>query len=70
MEIDAASVAVGKTLAELDVRGVTGATVLAIRRAGTPIPNPKADERLEAGDVLALTGTEDALTAARAALVG
>ena len=61
---------VGKTLGELDLRGRTGATVLAIRRAGTPMPNPKADARLEAGDVLALTGTEDALTAARAALVG
>ena len=63
-------VGVGKTLGELDLRGKTGATVLAIRRAGTPIPNPKADERLEAGDVLALTGTEDALSAARATLVG
>ena len=62
--------AVGKTLGELDLRGKTGATVLAIRRDGAAIPNPTAEDRLAAGDVLALTGTADALAAARAALVG
>jgi CPA2 family monovalent cation:H+ antiporter-2 len=61
---------VGKSLAELDLRGKTGATVLAIRRAGTAIPNPGPDERLMDGDILAVTGTVDALVAARAALVG
>ena len=54
---------------ELDLRGRTGATVLAIRREGASIPNPEATERLREGDVLALTGTADALDAARAALV-
>ena len=61
---------VGKSLGELDLRGRTGATVLAIRRDGKPIPNPTAGDRLQAGDLLALTGTADALAAARAALVG
>lgn len=62
--------AVGKSLGELDLRGRTGATVLAIRRGGQPIPNPRADQRLEPGDILAVTGTADALDAARAELVG
>lgn len=61
---------VGRTLGELDLRGRTGATVLAIRRGGTPIPNPSADVRLQDGDILAVTGTVDALDAARASLVG
>jgi CPA2 family monovalent cation:H+ antiporter-2 len=61
---------VGKSLAELDLRGKTGATVLGIRRGGTAIPNPGPEERLMEGDILAVTGTIDALAAARAALVG
>jgi len=61
--------AVGRSLAQLDLRARTGATVLAIGRGGsagfaTPTPN----EPLAAGDVLALTGSDDALTAAKQAL--
>lgn len=62
--------AVGRTLAELDLRARTGATVLAIARGdgGFASPDPRAP--LCAGDVLALTGGDDAIAAARAALVG
>jgi CPA2 family monovalent cation:H+ antiporter-2 len=65
------SAAVGKSLAELDLRARTGATVLAIGRGGsggfaTPTPN----EPLAAGDVLALTGSAEALESARATLSG
>jgi CPA2 family monovalent cation:H+ antiporter-2 len=70
VQLTAASRGVGRSLAELDLRGRTGATVLAIRRDGAPIPSPGAAERLREGDVLALTGTADALDAARTALVG
>jgi len=70
VQLTAASRGVGRSLAELDLRGRTGATVLAIRRDGAPIPSPGPGERLREGDVLALTGTADALDAARAALVG
>jgi CPA2 family monovalent cation:H+ antiporter-2 len=62
------SPAVGQTLAQLNLRGLTGATVIAILRgdAGTIVPT--ADEVLRAGDVLALTGSSDAVEAARAIL--
>ena len=47
-----------------DVRSVTGATVLAVRRAsGDLVHNPEPDMRLEAGDVLIALGTDDQLTA-------
>jgi len=61
---------VGKSLAALDLRGKTGATVLAISRGGKSIVSPAADEELQAGDVLALTGSADSIEAARAALTG
>ncbi|HKU39665.1 MAG TPA: cation:proton antiporter [Polyangiales bacterium] len=56
--------AVGKSLSELNLRGATGATVLAITRDGKAII-PTAQEHLRVGDVLALTGTEDALAQAK-----
>jgi CPA2 family monovalent cation:H+ antiporter-2 len=57
--------AVGKTLAEIRLRGLTGATVLAIRRGDKSVLVPSGQERLEAGDVLAVAGTQDAVEAAR-----
>jgi CPA2 family monovalent cation:H+ antiporter-2 len=59
---------VGKSLAELNLRGRTGATVLAISRADAAIVAPGAAERLRSGDVLGITGTEEAVAAARAIL--
>ena len=70
IQLTATSHGVGKSLGELDLRGKTGATVLAIRRGGVPIPAPKVDERLQAGDVLAVAGTAEALGAAHVALIG
>jgi CPA2 family monovalent cation:H+ antiporter-2 len=60
--------AIGKTLAELDLRAKTGASVLAISRDGGGIANPRPDEPLRDGDVLALTGSDEAIAAARALL--
>jgi CPA2 family monovalent cation:H+ antiporter-2 len=68
VHLDGASEAVGKTLAELDLRGVTGATVLTITRAEGSVCIPTAREVLRPGDVLALAGTEDAVEAARSLL--
>jgi CPA2 family monovalent cation:H+ antiporter-2 len=62
------SPAAGRTLAALNLRGVTGATVLAISRPGGGVMVPSADETLRAGDVLALAGTKEAVAAARALL--
>lgn len=60
--------AVGRTLGELDLRGRTGATVLAIVRPDGEGLLPSAKEPLRAGDVLALTGGAHAVEAARAML--
>lgn len=61
VQIAAGSDAVGRTLGELNLRGRTGATVVGISRAGREIPHPSAQERLEAGDLVALTGSRDAV---------
>jgi len=57
-------IAVGKTLAELNLRGLTGASVLAIARGEDGVIVPVASEILRAGDLLALAGTRDAVAAA------
>jgi CPA2 family monovalent cation:H+ antiporter-2 len=59
------SAGVEHTLAELNLRGLTGATVLAILRHGERVLVPSGHERLHAGDVLAIAGTEEAIAAAR-----
>lgn len=59
---------VGKTLAQLDLRGATGAEVLTILRPdGWALQSvmPTGSERLESGDVLAIAGSPEALRAAR-----
>ncbi len=68
LRIEAGSPAVGRSLAELNLRGATGATVLVITRGGQGIVVPTAEEVLRAGDVLALAGTHEAIDAARALL--
>lgn len=58
----------GRTLGELDVRGLTGATVMAVtREAGGERKSfvPSATTRLEAGDLVAIAGSPDALAAVR-----
>lgn len=51
----------GKTMAELDLEGETGAQIIAIRKAGGErwIYYPKGDIPLEAGDVLILKGEKE-----------
>jgi CPA2 family monovalent cation:H+ antiporter-2 len=56
--------ACGKTLAELDLRGRTGATVLAIEREGGARIVPSGSEPLQPGDVLAIAGSHDAVVRA------
>jgi len=60
------SIAVGKSLTQLNLRGATGATVLAIRRGTTQIPTPLGREVIQANDVVAVAGARDALAVARA----
>lgn len=69
IKIEDGAGAVGKSLAELDLRARTGATVLAISRGeGGGFASPEPREPLRAGDVLALTGSDEAIEAARAAI--
>ena len=68
IQLDAGTAAIGRTLAQLNLRGRTGATVLAITRADGGVLVPAAGERLRTGDVLAVAGTHEAIEAAKAAL--
>jgi len=58
----------GRSLAQLNLRGRTGATVLAITRDGKSILIPGGREVLQAGDVLAIAGTRAAVEAAQGML--
>jgi CPA2 family monovalent cation:H+ antiporter-2 len=60
------SIAVGRSLGQLNLRGATGATVLAIRRGAQQIPTPLGREVIQADDVVAVAGAHDALAIARA----
>ncbi|MCP5481140.1 MAG: cation:proton antiporter [Spirochaetales bacterium] len=68
--LPANSPCIGQTLAELNLRGRTGATVLALTReeGGVVIPGP--DQMLNSGDVLALAGTSSAIEQAVLLLKG
>jgi monovalent cation:H+ antiporter-2, CPA2 family len=56
---------VGRTLRQLDLRGLTGATVIAIDREPADVIYPTADETLRPGDTLVVTGAAEAVAAAQ-----
>lgn len=68
LEVAVGSEAEGKTLGELALRGRTGATVVALSHGEQRTPFPPASTLLHAGDMLALTGSGDAIAAAAALL--
>ncbi len=49
----------GSTLADCNVRGQTGASVIAIQRGDETIANPAPEEPLRAGDILVTLGTRE-----------
>lgn len=51
------SPAIGKNLAQLDLRNQTGATIIAIVRDNRPFANPSPDFVLTSGDLLVVMGT-------------
>jgi CPA2 family monovalent cation:H+ antiporter-2 len=57
--------AVGQTLRQLDLRGLTGATVIAIDRHPADVVYPTPEETLRAGDTLVVTGAAGAVESAR-----
>lgn len=69
VRIPESSAVVGRSLQDRDLRGVTGATVLAIARGERGVAVPAPAEVLRAGDVLAVAETHAAIAAVRA-LVG
>lgn len=56
---------VGKTLAEINLRGMTGTSVIAIKRNAQGITKPSAHEQILEGDVLVMTGSTSSISAAR-----
>jgi CPA2 family monovalent cation:H+ antiporter-2 len=64
VRIRSSSLADGRTLAQLNLRGMTGATVLAITRGDERVTLPVGREVLHAGDILALAGTQEAVDSA------
>jgi CPA2 family monovalent cation:H+ antiporter-2 len=68
LRIASASAGVGRSLADLNLRGLTGATVLAITRGGQGVLAPGGHEVLQQGDVLALAGSHEAVEAAKTLL--
>jgi len=55
------SPAAGKTLAELDLRRKTGATVLSVVRNEQPQATPDGPTRLEEGDLVVRYGPHEAI---------
>ncbi|MGH9869776.1 MAG: cation:proton antiporter [Candidatus Polarisedimenticolia bacterium] len=70
VQLDRTSPGAGRTLRELNLRGRTGATILAISRGSEAVAAPSAGERLREGDVVALIGTSEAIRSARVLLLG
>lgn len=67
VRVGAASAAAGRTLAELNLRGRTGASAVALRRGegDEHIVFPTAKVVLHEGDLLALSGSQDAIAEAK-----
>lgn len=68
LQLERTSPAVGQTLAQLNLRGVTGASVLALIRDGVGTV-PTANEPLQSGDIVALSGSRDAIESAERVLL-
>jgi CPA2 family monovalent cation:H+ antiporter-2 len=69
VQLEPTSAAVGQSLRSLNLRGMTGATVLALVRDGQGVLVPSASDPLRGGDTLALVGSSEAIAAARALLL-
>lgn len=68
--VDDTCTAAGHTIADTALRKTTGASIIAIVRAGQPQVNPMPGEQIAPGDVLVLVGSHPQLDAARALLDG
>jgi hypothetical protein len=64
MEIPSGSIMIGRKLRDIPLRLQTGASIVAIERAGQRLINPGPDETLECGDRVLLLGELEQLPAA------
>lgn len=64
VQLPPGSSAAGKLIGELQLRSMTGATVVGIQRAESKVINPGPDEELQAGDQILLLGGDAELSAA------
>jgi len=69
-QLGAGEWAVGRTLAEVNLRAETGALIIAVATNGRHITSPPADLRLGEGDVLYLMGDDSDVMLARRRLTG
>lgn len=65
--IGAHSPAAGRLIRELQLRTITGASIVAIERKGASIINPGPDEELQSGDEVLFLGTRAQLDSAKSA---
>jgi CPA2 family monovalent cation:H+ antiporter-2 len=70
LRIEPGSTLEGQTLVGANLRGLTGATVLAIVRDDQQILMPSGQEILRDGDVLAVVGSHEAVESARTLIAG
>jgi CPA2 family monovalent cation:H+ antiporter-2 len=70
LRIEPGSALEGQTLAGVNLRGLTGATVLAIVRGDQQVLMPSGHETLHEGDVLAVVGSHEAVENARTLIAG
>lgn len=63
--LDSGATAIGRLIRELQLRSETGASIVAIERAGRTIVNPEPDAELLANDKLLLLGSPEQLARAR-----
>lgn len=68
--LNAGSPVAGKLIREIQLRSETGASIVAIERAGRLLVNPSADEELRLDDKLLLLGSANQIAAARERLLG
>ncbi|MBX0324238.1 potassium transporter TrkA [Halomicroarcula sp. F13] len=59
VDVESDSPLAGQTLADAKVRQRTGASIIAIQRDGTTLPNPDPEDTITPGDILVTLGTRD-----------
>ncbi len=62
--VEETNIHIGKSISELNLRSLTGATIIAIVRGNKTITNPVSEEKILAKDTIIITGTHKSVDAA------